>query len=281
MFTLPRFETLNLGPNYEDEVAELNDSPFMVGEGLKIDISENALSVLRAPAYAMSLRIIRLELAKVSFSSLKLKGKVTLETIFARASEVGLEKCPPQTGPRFRLKYLQQPEGLRLAVGMEPISSSGGFRDIFTLDRERSTLWLRAVCGNPNALWDDEFEWLFAVSQPKQPKLAVTKPTVIEETVQLQVRRELIEGFQVAVPGRHDAPDLPILLVCNLPYTDQQVIVAARKATIKGRVVTSGEELRQAIELASEPDTEFSHEFRRDFLRYLREGHLVCAIMPK
>jgi len=158
----PIWKTLDLGPDYDELVKSVNDSVFMQNQGLKIDISENARNALRAPAFSLLPRHTRVNLIGVSFSTLGFKGKVPLEQIFLRAQELGFIKCPPETGPKLRLEYLNQPKGLRLVVGMEPVSF-GGYRDMFTLDREGQTLWLRAVCGNSTVLWDDEFEWIFAL----------------------------------------------------------------------------------------------------------------------
>ena len=45
----------------------------------------------------------------------------TIDQIYARAQELGLELCPPEVGPLFRLGYTNQPVNKDVFVGMKPI----------------------------------------------------------------------------------------------------------------------------------------------------------------
>jgi len=51
-------------------------------------------------------------------------GCPTTAQINKAAGERGLAPCPPEVVPRLRLEYVNQPEGERLFVGMEPIPVS-------------------------------------------------------------------------------------------------------------------------------------------------------------
>ena len=82
--------------------------------------------------------LIRLRVADLGFPH-----GVTVDQIYARAEELGLELCPPEVGPRLCIQHQNQPvfENLyveNLYVGMKPISDSGGQGDIFVLGTNTS-----------------------------------------------------------------------------------------------------------------------------------------------
>ena len=162
----PCWMNLRMPPDFSELVRQCNEMTFVRERGLTIDVSENATAVLKASAFTMISGYDQLALARVSFKQLGLKGKVSRKEIYLGAEKLGLVTCPPQTGPQLRLDFLTQQKGDRLAIGHEPIIHDG-FSDIFTLDHHGQTLWLRAVSGSANVLWDDEFEWIFMIPEPK------------------------------------------------------------------------------------------------------------------
>lgn len=133
----------------------------------KIRLSENAVEVLGRPGFSFAVRRMSVELVKVSLAQLDLGAKASRGAVHLRALSFGLRECVPDLGPQLRVHYSDQPENERLVIGMEPIRACG-FQDVFLLDSDANTLWLRAVPGSPNGLFDNEFKWVF-VSPPPTP----------------------------------------------------------------------------------------------------------------
>lgn len=164
------WKNVEFAPDYGKLVTQCNDMPYMQNRRVKVDVSENALCVLKTSSFALINRSDKIELAMVTLKQLGLRPKVSRGDIYARAKEMGFTKCPQDTGPKLRLQFLEQREGDRLAIGTEPIAHDG-HNDIFTLDRDHDTLWLRAVSGSANVLWDADFVWVFAIPEPPKPRL--------------------------------------------------------------------------------------------------------------
>lgn len=92
---------------------------------------------------------IRLTIADLGFSN----GCTTTQ-LFARAKELGLEFCPAEVGPHYRLQYLDQPENENLSIGMEPITDSHLNPYVFLLRHGGDKLGLGASGAIPDSHWD-------------------------------------------------------------------------------------------------------------------------------
>ncbi len=137
-------------------------------------------------------------LVLVTGKSLGLSGKafglshdlVTLEGVYRKAAEVGLEPCPAEVGPQLRLSYHDQPVGETIYVGMEPIQGSNEYPAIFVVSRasrskdmspldsmcvesrvsdagtaENSQVTLDGTYGMEGRVWRRDALWVFAKSQ--------------------------------------------------------------------------------------------------------------------
>src|SRR3990167_9380746 len=67
-----------------------------------------------------------------------------------RMTELGLELCPPETGPHKRLKDLNQPMNGWYKIAMKPITDRYGDPDVFYVERYAHGLWLRNGIANPD-----------------------------------------------------------------------------------------------------------------------------------
>lgn len=128
--------------------------------GLKV--SDNAKDTLGQVTFSTCRR--KINLVKVSLKQLEFNKETSRKQIYDRAKELGLIECPNETGAQLRLQYLYQPKDERIIVGMRAIGFSG-FQNLFLLDANKSTIYLRAVFGGENGRWDKEFEWLFALPE--------------------------------------------------------------------------------------------------------------------
>lgn len=104
-----------------------------------------------------------LELVVLSVANLGFKSGATRQEIYDKALELGLEICPPDVGPEFRLQYQNQPKGEWLLMGMKPIVDADGYPNVFRVERDDdSRACLDADDGKPTKLWNPVNEWVFA-----------------------------------------------------------------------------------------------------------------------
>jgi len=80
-----------------------------------------------------------------------------------KGKHFGLELCPPEVAPEYRLKYKNQPLGERLYVAMRPITSSDGEPRIFVLGRNADGLFLDAIRARPDDKWHPNNKFIFCV----------------------------------------------------------------------------------------------------------------------
>lgn len=111
-----------------------------------------------------------IDLCVVSVKDLGFSSWATRTDIFARARELGLELCPPETGPLLRLAYPDQPLYEWLRVAMEPIADSDGNPNVFNLERNDDGLWLYVGWAGPDREWNPDDEFVFRLRKPLETK---------------------------------------------------------------------------------------------------------------
>jgi hypothetical protein len=102
------------------------------------------------------LTLIRLTVADLGF-----RTSATTDQIYERAQQLGLELCPPDTGPNYRLQYRNQPLNEWFRIGMKQITGSGGRPNVFSLGRDDDGLWLGNGWADPGSTWRPDGEWCF------------------------------------------------------------------------------------------------------------------------
>lgn len=78
-----------------------------------------------------------------------------------RVRQLGLELCPQEVAPQFRLEYKDQPLDERLYVAMKPIASSDGEPRIFVLGHNADGLFLDAARARPDDKWHPNNKFMF------------------------------------------------------------------------------------------------------------------------
>lgn len=110
-------------------------------------------------------------LALVTATQLGLKGDdITFQQITEAAGKLGLKICPPEVGVYLRYQYIDQPNGERIFIAMNPIEYQGQKR-VFTLDQGGNYAWLYTINGFPSLTptvdaWSPDFKWVFVRSTP-------------------------------------------------------------------------------------------------------------------
>jgi hypothetical protein len=100
--------------------------------------------------------LIRLTVADLGF-----KTSATTDQIYERAQTLGLELCPPDTGPNYRLKYKDQPLNEWVRIGMKQIAVSDGYPNVFDLGRDGDGLWLDNRWASPDDEWYPDSKFVF------------------------------------------------------------------------------------------------------------------------
>jgi hypothetical protein len=128
-----------------------------------INISDYAKSMMKNPDFVVGSSREEAKLVRLTVADLGFKTSATTDQIYERAQALGLELCPPDTGPNYRLQYKDQPLGEWVRIGMKQISDSDGDPDVFRLGRNDDGLWLNGAWASPDLTWnpDDEFVFRF------------------------------------------------------------------------------------------------------------------------
>ncbi len=165
-----RQEFLTIGDKSAEELEKALDATDARGQRL-FQVNDYARSMMhnkkqfiapvnerykRLKGKAETMGFVRLTVADLGF-----KSGATTKEIFDRAREIGLELCPPETGPHYRLAHPEQPLHDWCYMGMEPVADSGGVPYVFGVGRGEDGLWLRDDWASPGDPWDPRNSFLF------------------------------------------------------------------------------------------------------------------------
>lgn len=110
----------------------------------KINITEYATDMLKSKDFVVLEEAEEAILVRLKVRDLGIgKQYPTTDDIYKRIGELGLELCPAEVGPNYRLQYQNQPMGEWFWVGMKQITDRGGIPDVFYLERDEGGVWLR------------------------------------------------------------------------------------------------------------------------------------------
>ena len=118
-----------------------------------INISDYAKSMLKNREFVPGKNPGEATLIRLTVADLGFKTNATTDQIFERAQALGLELCPPDTGPNYRFKYRNQPLKEWIYVGMKQITDSDGTPRVFTLERRGDGLRLSDDLARPGNEW--------------------------------------------------------------------------------------------------------------------------------
>lgn len=131
-------------------------------EGAKIKLSEDAKLILEnKKEFIITKKQEEVALVSLTVADLGFKSSATTDQIYARAQELGLELCPADTGPHYRLKYKDQPLNEWIRVAMKQIADSVGNPIVFDLDHDDDGLWLIGNSAKPGLMWHPNFKFVF------------------------------------------------------------------------------------------------------------------------
>ena len=129
----------------------------LYSQGFKIsDWAQDILNKLETLKEKEEINLVSFSVKQLGFSD-----GATLQEIYNKAKEFGLELCPPQVGSELRLNYKDQPNGEWLGIAMEPISDRFGDPYLFRVDRYDSGSWLYYDNGRLGNHWDGDYRFVF------------------------------------------------------------------------------------------------------------------------
>ena len=121
-----------------------------------IQISDYAHDLLNSPDFYTSTQSEKANLVRLTVRDIGFPSGATTEDIYARAHELGLELCTPETGPQLRLAT-SSPDWM--CIGMKTITGRDGDPSVFYLNRYGVELWLDTHDAEPTTRGyaDDNF----------------------------------------------------------------------------------------------------------------------------
>lgn len=85
----------------------------------------------------------------------------SIQEIYKKADELGLELCPPEVGLIKRLKDTKQQMGNWHYIAMKQIADRDGHPSVFRLERSAGGAWLGGHWATPDFRWDPGREFVF------------------------------------------------------------------------------------------------------------------------
>jgi len=150
-----RISTIEVGGKSGEElISEIERAGMKVGD--------HAKSILKSPEFVPGEKPEQTTLVRLTVADLGFTKGATLKEIYTKAKELGLELCPPDTGPHLRLQTPEQPLERASFVAMNPIADSHGALSLFLVAHGRGARWLSSDWGSPERLCYPEDEFVFA-----------------------------------------------------------------------------------------------------------------------
>ncbi len=138
----------------------------------KININDYAMDMLKSKDFKViketeSEILFRLKVGDLGFP----QGKYpTIDEIYKHIEELGLELCPPETGPHYMLQYTNRPMGEWFRIGMKQIADRDGDPNVFYLGRLGDGLWLGGGWEDPGYRWNPGAGFVFRLRKLKNLK---------------------------------------------------------------------------------------------------------------
>ncbi|OGL73198.1 hypothetical protein A3D73_00270 [Candidatus Uhrbacteria bacterium RIFCSPHIGHO2_02_FULL_60_44] len=132
-----------------------------------MQISDYAKSMLASKEFKTNKIKETVGLIRLTVADLGFKGNATTDQIYKRAEELGLELCPAEVGPQYRLQNTNQPMDEWVYVGMKQIAGPGGDPGVFRVARSAGGTWLNGYWADPTFGWRPDRPLLFRLRKSK------------------------------------------------------------------------------------------------------------------
>jgi hypothetical protein len=156
-----RQDTVDIGGTTKEELLHQ-----LKEKGIKK--SGYATDMLTSPDFTTAEKLEVADLVRMTVESLGFPKGATTKEIYERAEELGLELCPAEVGPQYRLKNANQPMNEWFSIGMKQIADRDGYPDVFNLGRGGDGLWLLEDWAEPDNRWGPGNEFVFRLRKKKK-----------------------------------------------------------------------------------------------------------------
>ncbi len=133
----------------------------------KMKIYESTEYMMNSKEFQTFKKPEKIELIRLTVKDLGFARGATTEEIYERAQALGLELCPSEVGPHYRLKYTDQPLGEWFLIAMKQISDRNGDPSVFRLVLAGVGLWLSDDLARPDDRWGPGSEFVFRLRKLK------------------------------------------------------------------------------------------------------------------
>ncbi|MFA6486522.1 MAG: hypothetical protein WCT40_04110 [Candidatus Magasanikbacteria bacterium] len=130
-------------------------------EKQNIQISDYAKFMMNSKDFTTAKKPEPADLIKLKVGDLGFSNNPTTDEIYKKIQEFGLELCPAEVGPHYRLAYTDQPMDEWVNIGMKQISGPDGDPDVFNLRRYGDGVWLIYYWTRPDDQWDPDDQFVF------------------------------------------------------------------------------------------------------------------------
>ncbi len=147
--------TIDIGGQTKEELqAEMKRQNIQIYSYAQSMLDSRDFTTLKKPEPA--------DLVRLKVRDLNLDNPTT-ENIYQRAEELGLELCPAEVGPQYRLQYTDQPMDEYLYIAMKQITDFNGCPRVFRLYRDGDGLSLDCGWAKPTYPWGPDDEVVFRI----------------------------------------------------------------------------------------------------------------------
>src|SRR3989338_9869010 len=133
----------------------------------QINISDYAQDMLKSKDFAYLKKSEGVQLIRISVADLGFDRGATTDQVYGRAQSLGLELCPAEVGPHYRLKYIDQPLNEWFWIAMKQITERNGNPGVFDLVRDEDGLWLTNNWAKPENRWNSDYKFVFRLRKLK------------------------------------------------------------------------------------------------------------------
>lgn len=124
----------------------------------KVYISDYARDMLKNEDFTTQHKPEQIDLVILTVKELGFLNGATIDEIYQKAQELGLELCPAEVGPQLQL---QHPISERTLIAMKQIAVRNGDPNVFSLLRNAYGLWLSDNNARPSSGWYDNGQFVF------------------------------------------------------------------------------------------------------------------------
>jgi hypothetical protein len=142
------------GKSAEKLITELEQAGFKISDTARHMMKQKEFKTAKDPEQA---DLVRLRVGDLMGD----QGAPSMNDIYKKADQLGLELCPAEVGPHLRLKLTDQPMLEWFRIAMKKITGRFGIPFVFDLEHNGDGVWLDNGTSGPMREWNSESKLVF------------------------------------------------------------------------------------------------------------------------